>query len=117
MIIRREHSLPVKIVRQRIESAISSALDSPPGGATVVETAKSWSNDVMSFRVKARRRILGLSKTVIISGTVAVTAEHVTVTLAIPTIVKAVIGESRVRALFDREFNHHVSRGGHGSTD
>jgi hypothetical protein len=93
MRIEQTHSLGQKAARSRIDQFLDQLVQKPPGGVTVKDAQRSWEGNRMTFSFTAARGFLGTS----IKGTMDVTDEKVVVESELPSLVRNLLGEDRVR--------------------
>jgi hypothetical protein len=80
----------------------------PPRATTVTNVVHRWNGDSMTFSFVATRRVWGITRSVSISGSIALSESDVTLTLELPPLVKALVGEARIRVAFEREFASRI---------
>jgi hypothetical protein len=106
MRVERQHSLGRDNAMRRVERLVDELLRrKPPGGVTISQAERLWSENRMSFAFRASRGFIGLR----IAGTMVVTDEHVVLESELPAVARALIGEERIRKDIERELDFALS--------
>jgi hypothetical protein len=79
----------------------------PPGGVTIKDARKQWDGNRMNFSFAAGK---GFLKTTI-RGVMEVTADRVVLTSELPALVRAVLGEDKIREVIARELARILGNG------
>jgi hypothetical protein len=93
MRIERSHSLGQEAARNRIDQFLEKLVQDPPGGVTVKDAQRDWRGNRMTFSFTAAKGFLGTS----ITGVMDVTEDKVVVESDLPSLVRNLLGEDRVR--------------------
>jgi Putative polyhydroxyalkanoic acid system protein (PHA_gran_rgn) len=94
MHIERKHNLRKEVAIQEIDTFLDDLISRQvPGGITIKEPSKSWSDDVMRFSFKARKGFFGTT----ISGVIRVNDDSVIVDSDLPGVVTAFVSEDKIR--------------------
>jgi hypothetical protein len=72
-----------------------------PGGVTIREPSKSWSDDAMRFSFKARKGFIGTT----ISGVIRVNDDSIIVDSDLPGLVTTFISEDKIRDVISQQLD------------
>jgi len=96
MHIERSHNVGRAEATRRIDALLDDLLRRPfPGGITVQETSRNWSDNILNFSVKAKRGFLGTT----ISGVLGVNDGSVVLDCELPGLVTTFINEDKIREM------------------
>jgi Putative polyhydroxyalkanoic acid system protein (PHA_gran_rgn) len=102
MYIERSHNVGKEEAIHKIDSFLNDLLRRPfPGGVTVKEPFKSWSDDAMHFSFKARKGFIS----VMISGIIRVNDDSVIMDSDLPGLVTAFVSEDTIRNVINKQLD------------
>jgi hypothetical protein len=94
MYIERRHNVGKEEAIHKIDSFLDDLMRHEfPGGITIKEPFKSWSDEAMHFSFKARKGFIGAT----ISGVIRVNDDSVTMDSDLPGLVTAFVSEDTIR--------------------
>ena len=100
MYIERRHNVGKEEAIHKIDSSLDDLMRRQfPGGVTVKEPFKSWSDDAMHFSFKARKGFIGTT----ISGVIRVNDDSVIIDSALPGLVTAFVSEDTIRNVINKQ--------------
>jgi hypothetical protein len=106
MQIEEAHELGQEEAIRKIDGFLDDMIRrEPPGGVTVTDRRKRWDGNRMDFSFRAAKGPFGAT----ISGSMTVTDDRVMVESQIPPIIKAVVGEDRIRSTISRHLRGLLS--------
>ena len=102
MHIERNHNVGKAEAIRRIDTLLDDLMRRrPPGGVTVQDAAKSWSDNLMNFSFKAKKSFLGVT----ISGLVRVNDSSVAMDFDVPGLVTTFVSEDKIRDAITKELD------------
>jgi len=93
MRIEQSHNLGQQAAIDRLDQFLERLVKNPPGGVTVKEAQREWNGNRMNFSFTAAKGFFGTS----IRGVMDVTEDKVVVESELPSLVKNLLGEDRIR--------------------
>ena len=99
MRIEQPHTLGREAARSRIDRFLERLVGNPPGGVTVKDARRDWDGDRMNFSFTAAKGFLGTS----ITGVMEVTDDTVVLESDLPSLVRNLLGEDRIRHIIAAE--------------
>ena len=100
MHIERNHNLGKEDAVHKIDSFLDDLMSRQvPGGITIEEPSKSWSDNVMRFSFKAKKGFFGTT----ISGMIRVNDDSVIMDSDLPRLVTAFVSEDKIRNLINQQ--------------
>lgn len=99
MRIQQPHKLGQREAIGRIDRFLERLAQEPPGGVTIKDAKTDWDGNRMDFSFTAAKGGFGTS----ISGRMEVRDDEVVVESDLPTLVKAFLGEERIRQVISNE--------------
>jgi hypothetical protein len=99
MRIEQPHTLGREAAMSRIDQFLERLVGNPPGGVTIKEARRDWDGSRMNFAFTAAKGFLGTS----IKGVMDVTDDMVVVESELPSLVKNLLGEDRIRHVIAAE--------------
>jgi hypothetical protein len=72
-----------------------------PGGITVKEASKSWSDNAMRFSFKAKKGFIGAT----ISGAIVVNDDSVVMDSDLPGLVTTFVSEDKIREVINKQLD------------
>ncbi len=103
MRIERNHNLGKEEAVHRIDSFLDDLMSRQfPGGITIEEPSKSWSDNVMSFSFKAKRGFFGTT----ISGAIHVNDDSLVMHSDLPGLVTAFVSEDKIRNVINQQLEN-----------
>jgi hypothetical protein len=92
--IKQPHNVGKKAAIRKIDAFLDDLMRQRfPGGITVKEASKSWSDNAMRFSFKAQKGFIGAT----ISGAIVVNGDSVVIDFELPRLVKTFVSEGDVR--------------------
>ncbi len=102
MYIERRHNVGKEEAIQKIDSFLDDLVRRQfPGGITIKEPFKSWSDDAMHFSFKARKGFIGAT----ISGVIRVNDRSVIMDSDLPGLVTAFVSEDTILDVINKQLN------------
>ena len=102
MYIERKHNLGKEEAIHKIDSFLDDLMRRPfPGGITIKEPFKSWSDEEMHFSFKARKGFIGAT----ISGFIRVNDDSVIMNSDLPGLVTAFVSEDTIRDVINTQLD------------
>jgi putative polyhydroxyalkanoic acid system protein len=102
MYIERRHNVGKEEAIHKIDSFLDDLMRRQfPGGVTVKEPFKSWSDDAMHFSFKARKGFIGAT----ISGVIRVNDDSVIMDSDLPGLVTAFVSEDTIRNVINKQLD------------
>ena len=72
-----------------------------PGGVTIKEPSKSWSDNVMTFSFKAKKGFIGT----MISGVIRVNDDSVVIDSDLPGLITTFVSEDKIRGAINEKLD------------
>jgi hypothetical protein len=102
MYIERKHNLGKEEAIHKIDRFLDDLMRRPfPGGITIKEPFKSWSDEAMHFSFKARKGFIGAT----ISGVIRVNDDSVIMDSDLPGLVSAFVSEDTIRDVINKQLD------------
>lgn len=102
MYIERRHNVGKEEAIHKIDSFLDDLVHRPfPGGITIKEPFKSWSDEAMHFSFKARKGFIGAT----ISGVIRVNDDSVIMDSDLPGLVTAFVSEETIRDVINKQLD------------
>ena len=102
MYLERRHKVGKKEAIHKIDSFLDDLMRRQfPGGVTVKEPFKSWSDDAMHFSFKARKGFIFAT----ISGVIRVNDDSVIMNSDLPGLVTAFVSEDTIRDVINTQLD------------
>ncbi len=102
MYIERRHNVGKEEAIQKIDSFLDDLVRRQfPGGITIKEPFKSWSEDAMHFSFKARKGFIGAT----ISGVIRVNDRSVIMDSDLPGLLTAFVSEDTIRDVINKQLD------------
>src|SRR6266516_4682738 len=102
MYIERMHNVGKEEAIHKIDCFLDDLMRRQfPGGITIKEPFKSWSDDAMHFSFKARKGFVGAT----ISGVIQVNDDSVIMDSDLPGLVTAFISEDTIREVIEKQLD------------
>ena len=102
MHIQRNHSVGKKAAIHKIDTFVEDLMRRQfPGGVTVKESSKSWSDNAMSFSFKVKKGFIGT----MISGVIRVNDDSLVIDSDLPGLVTTFISEDKIRGAIDEQLD------------
>ena len=102
MYIERRHNVGKEEAIHKIDSFLDDLLGRQfPGGVTIKEPFKSWSDDALHFSFKARKGFIGAT----ISGVIRVNDDSVIMDSDLPGLVTAFVSENQIRNVINEQLD------------
>jgi len=102
MYIERRHNVGKEEAIQNIDSFLDDLVRRQfPGGITIKEPFKSWSDDAMHFSFKARKGFIGAT----ISGVIRVNDRSVIMDSDLPGLLTAFVSEDTIRDVINKQLD------------
>ncbi len=103
MHIERNHDLGKEDAVHKIDSFLDDLMSRQvPGGITIEEPSKSWSDNVMRFSFKAKRGFFGTT----ISGAIHVNDDSLVMHSDLPGLVTAFVSEDKIRNVINQQLEN-----------
>ena len=100
MHIERNHNLGKEEAIHQIDIFLDNLMSRQfPGGITIKEPSKSWSDNAMCFSFKARKGFIGTT----ISGVIRVNDDSVVIDSDLPGVVTAFVSEDKIRNVINEQ--------------
>ena len=100
MHIERKHNLCKEEAIQKIDTFLDDLMSRQvPGGITIKEPFKSWSDNVMRFSFKAKKGFFGTT----ISGMIRVNDDSLVMDSDLPGLVTAFVSEDKIRNVINEQ--------------
>jgi hypothetical protein len=93
MHIEHRHTVGKAEAIRRIDTLLDGLMRQPPGGITIQDVSKSWSDGVLNFSFKAKKGVFGVT----LSGTVQVSDDSATMDCDLPGLVTTFVSEDKIR--------------------
>jgi hypothetical protein len=93
MRLEHSHALGRPAAIERIDQFLGRLAQSPPGGVTLKDAVRAWDGNRMTFSFTASRGFFSTT----IAGVMEVTDDAVIVDADLPSLVRNLVGEERVR--------------------
>jgi hypothetical protein len=93
MRLEHPHTLGQAAAADRIDQFLGRLAQSPPGGVTLKDAVRAWDGNRMTFSFTASRGFFSAT----IAGVMEVTDDAVVVEAELPSLVRNLVGEDRVR--------------------
>jgi hypothetical protein len=102
MYIERRHNVSKEEAIHKIDGFLDDLIRRPfPGGITIKEAFKSWSDEAMHFSFKARKGFIGAT----ISGVIRVNDDSVIMDSDLPGLVTAFVSEDTIRDVINKQLD------------
>jgi hypothetical protein len=102
MHIERNHNVGKAEAIRRIDTLLDDLMRrQPPGGVTVQDAARSWSDNLMNFSFKAKKSFFGVT----ISGLIRVDDNSVAMDFDVPGMVATFVSEDKIRDAINRQLD------------
>jgi hypothetical protein len=102
MYIERRHNVGKEEAIHKIDSFLNDLLGRQfPGGVTIKEPFKSWSDDALHFSFKAGKGFIGAT----ISGVIRVNDDSVIMDSNLPGLVTAFVSEDTIRNVINKQLD------------
>jgi putative polyhydroxyalkanoic acid system protein len=102
MYIERRHNFRKEEAIHKIDSFLDDLMRRQfPGGITIKEPFKSWSDDAMHFSFKARKGFIGAT----ISGVIRVNDDSVIMDSDLPGVLTAFVSEDTIRNVINQQLD------------
>ena len=102
MHIERKHNAGKETAISKIDTFLDDLMRrEPPGGVTVQEASKSWTDNTLNFSFKARKGFIGAT----ISGLILVTDDSILMDVDLPGLVTAFVSEDKIREIIDKQLD------------
>jgi hypothetical protein len=102
MHIQRSHSVGKEEAIHKIDSLAEDLMHRQfPGGVTVKEPSKNWSDNTMSFSFEAKKGFIGT----MISGVIRVNDDCVVIDSDLPGLVTTFISEDKIRRAINEQLD------------
>ncbi|HEX9424510.1 MAG TPA: polyhydroxyalkanoic acid system family protein [Pyrinomonadaceae bacterium] len=102
MYIQRRHNVDKEEAIHKIDSFLEDLMRRQfPGGITIKEPFKSWSDDAMHFSFKARKGFIGAT----ISGVIRINDDSVIMDSDLPGLVTAFVSEDTIRDVINKQLD------------
>jgi hypothetical protein len=102
MHIERNHNTGKEEAIRRIYTLLDDLMRrQPPGGVTVKEAARSWSDNTMSFSFVAKKGFFGVT----ISGVIHVNDNQVSMDIDLPGLVTTFVSEDKIRGVINEQLD------------
>jgi hypothetical protein len=102
MYIERRHNVGKEEAIHKIDSFLDDLIRCPfPGGITIKEPFKSWSDKGMYFSFKARKGFIGTT----ISGVIRVNDDSVIMDSDLPGLVTTFVSEDTIRDVINKQLD------------
>lgn len=103
MRIERNHHVGKAEAIGRIDTLLDDLMHRHfPGGVTVDEASKSWSDNTMRFSFKAGKGIIGTT----ISGVIRVNDDSAVMEFDLPGLVTTFVSEDKIRDVINKQFDN-----------
>ena len=102
MHIERNHNVGKSEAIRRIDTLLDDLMRRPPpGGITVQDATRSWSDNLMNFAFMAKRGFFGVT----ISGQVRVDDDWVAMDFDVPGLVTTFVSEDKIRETITQQLD------------
>jgi Putative polyhydroxyalkanoic acid system protein (PHA_gran_rgn) len=102
MHIERSHNVGKEQAIRKIDTFLDDLMRRQfPGGVTIREPSKSWSDNAMRFSFKAKKGFIGTT----ISGVIRVNDHSVAMDSDLPGLVTAFVSEDRIRNVINEQLD------------
>jgi hypothetical protein len=102
MHIERIHNVGKTEAVRRIDTLLDDLMRRPPpGGVTVQEVSKSWSDNILNFSFRAKKSFFGAT----ISGAIRVGDNSVAMDCDLPGMVTTFVPEDKIRETIHRQLD------------
>jgi Putative polyhydroxyalkanoic acid system protein (PHA_gran_rgn) len=102
MYIERRHNVGKEEAIHKIDSFLDDLMRRQfPGGITIKEPVKGWSDDAMHFSFKARKGFIGAK----ISGVIRVNDGSIIMDSDLPGLVTAFVSEDTIRNVINKQLD------------
>ena len=95
MRIEQLHTLGRQEAIGRVDRFLDRLIQEPPGGVTIKDPRKDWDGNRMTFSFAVARGFFGTS----FRGSMDVTDDRIVVEFDLPSLVKGLLGEERIRQI------------------
>jgi hypothetical protein len=100
MLIKQKHNTTKKEAVEKIDNFLNGLMKKDfPGGVTIKNPEKTWTDSTMNFSFKAKKGLMGTT----ISGTIKVTDTDVVLDSTLPGLVTTFVGEDKVKEVITKE--------------
>ena len=102
MHIERNHNVGKEEAIHKIDTFLDDLMRRQfPGGVTIKEPSKSWSDNAMHFFFKAKKGFVGTT----ISGVIRVNDDSVAIDSDLPGLVTTFVSEDKIRDLINEQLD------------
>ena len=102
MHIERNHNVGKSEAIRRIDTLLDDLMRRPPpGGVTLQDATRSWSDNLMNFAFKAKKGFFGVT----ISGVVRVDDNLVAMDFEVPGLVATFVSEDKIRETITQQLD------------
>ena len=102
MHIERRHNVGKEEAIHKIDTFLDDLMRRQlPGGVTINEPSRTWSDDAMRFSFEAKKGFLGTT----ISGIIRVNDDSVVMDSDLPGLVTAFVSEDQIRNVIDEQLD------------
>ena len=102
MRIERSHNISKEEASHKIDTFVNDLMRRQfPGGVTIKEPSKSWSDNAMRFSFKAKKGFIGTT----ISGVIRVNDHSVVVDSDVPGLVTTFVSEDKIRDVIKEQLD------------
>jgi hypothetical protein len=102
MHIERNHNIGKGETIHKIDTFVEDLMRRQfPGGVTIEEPSKSWSDNAMTFSFKAKKGFIGT----MISGVIRVNDDSVVIDMDLPGLVTTFISEDKIREVINEQLD------------
>lgn len=103
MHIERSHNVGKAEAIHKIDTFLDDLMRRQfPGGVTIKEPSKSWSDNVMQFSFKAKKGFIGTT----ISGVIRVDEDSVAMDSNLPGLVTTFVSEDKIRNVINEQLDN-----------
>ena len=102
MHIERSHNISKEEASHKIDIFVDDLMRRQfPGGVTIKEPSKSWSDNAMRFSFKAKKGFIGTT----ISGVIRVNDHSIVVDSDLPGLVTTFVSEDKIRDVINEQLD------------
>jgi len=102
MHIERNHNVGKEEAIHKIDTFVEDLMRRQfPGGVTIKEPSKSWSDNVMTFSFKAKKGFIGT----MISGVIRVNDDSVVIDSDLPGLITTFVSEDKIRGAINEKLD------------
>jgi Putative polyhydroxyalkanoic acid system protein (PHA_gran_rgn) len=102
MHIERNHNVGKEEAIHKIDAFLDDLMRCQfPGGVTITEPSKSWSDNAMHFSFKPKKGFIGTT----ISGVIRVSDDSVVIDSHLPGLVTTFVSEEKIRSLINEQLD------------